>query len=74
MPEGNVADIVTVPSLAMPGGLAQMSAGFGAIGEESVSGDTVGVNCVASGLPAAHATNCGCVAPNGNRNFSVGTA
>jgi len=72
-PEDNETESVTIPSLALPGGLAQMSAAFGRIGVESVSGSTIGLNCDASGPPAAHGTNCKCTQYNGKRSPSVGT-
>merc|ERR1712060_305349 len=54
-------------------GIAQFSAPFGQIHEESVTGDLIGINCDASGPPAAHGTNCGCLKYNGKRSPSIGT-
>jgi len=73
--EGDEAsDRVLIPSLALPGGMSQMTAGFAKISYESVHGDGIRINCDASGPPAAHGTNCECLTYyNGNRNPSKGS-
>jgi len=65
VPEDNTTESVTIPPVASPGGLAQMSAPFGEISAASVAGDTIGVNCDASGPPAVHGINCDCLRYNG---------
>lgn len=73
-PEDNETESVTIRSLdGEEAGLAQMSAPFGHIIKESVIGDTIGLNCDASGPPAAHGTNCECTKYNGKHSPSVGT-
>merc|ERR1712060_199586 len=54
-------------------GIAQFSAPFGTIRKESVTSHLIGINCDASGPPAAHGTNCGCLKYNGHVSPSVGT-
>ena len=72
VPEDNETESVAIPALASPG-WAQMSAPFGQISSESVRGDRIGINCDASGPPAAHATDCDCLKHNGQRSRSDGT-
>lgn len=66
--------VVALRSLpAEAAGLAQMSTPFGVISGESVEGGLIGLNCDASGPPAVHATDCGCLKYNGERSPSIGT-
>ena len=73
VPEDNETESVTIQAFGLPGGLAQMSAAFGSISYESVHGHHIGINCDASGPPAAHGRNCECVRHNGKRRRSVGS-
>merc|ERR1711948_146271 len=67
-------DVVTIKALVnKTAGAAQLSAPFGVISKDSVEGALIGINCDASGPPAAHGTNCGCLKYNGEVSPSVGT-
>ena len=73
VPEDNETESIMIQALSSPGGLAQMSAPFGKVTTNSLRDRGIGINCDASGPPAAHATNCDCVKFNGKRDRSVGT-
>ena len=73
VPEDNETESIMIQGLTSPGGFAQMSAPFGKVSTASLKGRGIGINCDASGPPAAHATNCDCLKFNGGRSRSVGT-
>jgi hypothetical protein len=54
-------------------GAAQMSTAFGVVSADSVIGDVIGLNCDASGPPAAHGTDCECLQYNGKKSPSIGS-
>merc|ERR1711974_451114 len=55
---------VTIPSLDLPGGRAQMSAMFASISYESLHDHHTGILCDATGPPSVHGKHCECVAYN----------